>query len=189
MERNQLIEDNVRLVYYAAKKYQRNSPDWEDLVQAGMEGLCTAAARFDPEKGFAFSTYAVSYIKGHMNMYCARCCCGPVRPMRKADGSLVICGYAAGDAPICKDSRTTLLESLPLESDPVEAAERNILAGQALAWIQENVSERDYSIYLLWLGGRSQADAGRSFGLTQVSVGRIVHKVNRMLRDWFQQAG
>mgnify|MGYP002571290141 FL=1 len=60
---NSLIMDNLKLVGHIASKY-RSRPDYNDIVQAGMVGLCEAAMRFDETRGNKFSTYAGSYIHG-----------------------------------------------------------------------------------------------------------------------------
>lgn len=61
--RNLLILRNLRLVYREAVRYRNQALDLADLVQEGCIGLLQAANRFDPERGFRFSTYAVPWIK------------------------------------------------------------------------------------------------------------------------------
>jgi len=61
--RTRLIEANMRLVVNIARSYHSNLIQFEDLVQEGAIGLMTAAERFDPEKGYRFSTYATHWIK------------------------------------------------------------------------------------------------------------------------------
>lgn len=58
-----LIESNLRLVISIAKKYINKGVSFEDLIQAGNEGLIRAADRFDETKGYKFSTYATYWIK------------------------------------------------------------------------------------------------------------------------------
>lgn len=68
-ERNQLIVDNAPLVTSVVKKMYL-SPyayyDKEDMFQQGIFGLMKAVERYDPERGFAFSTYAVPLIQGEI---------------------------------------------------------------------------------------------------------------------------
>ncbi|MBX3118137.1 MAG: RNA polymerase sigma factor RpoD/SigA [Fimbriimonadaceae bacterium] len=61
--RQRLIEANMRLVINIAKSYRSRAVPLEDLIQEGAIGLMQAAERFDPNKGFRFSTYATHWIR------------------------------------------------------------------------------------------------------------------------------
>jgi RNA polymerase primary sigma factor len=61
--RSKLIEKNLRLVIPVAKKYRGMGLPFGDLIQEGNTGLMRAADKFDPEKGFRFSTYATWWIR------------------------------------------------------------------------------------------------------------------------------
>jgi RNA polymerase primary sigma factor len=61
--KQRLIESNMRLVINIAKTYRNRTIPLEDLIQEGAIGLMQAAERFDPDKGFRFSTYATHWIR------------------------------------------------------------------------------------------------------------------------------
>lgn len=61
--KQRLVESNMRLVINIAKAYRSKAIPIEDLIQEGAIGLMHAVERFDPEKGFRFSTYATHWIR------------------------------------------------------------------------------------------------------------------------------
>ncbi|KAL6848748.1 hypothetical protein ACP4OV_021331 [Aristida adscensionis] len=64
--RNKLIKHNLRLVLYAINKYYpdlASDERFDDLCQAGANGLITAIDRFEPKRGFRISTYALFWIR------------------------------------------------------------------------------------------------------------------------------
>ncbi|MBE6716003.1 MAG: sigma-70 family RNA polymerase sigma factor [Ruminococcaceae bacterium] len=65
-ENNALITENIGLVHSCAIRFKGRGVEYEDLFQAGCVGLIKAAAGFDPDKGFRFSTYAVPAILGEI---------------------------------------------------------------------------------------------------------------------------
>lgn len=61
--RLRMVKSNERLVWHVARKYQHKGLDIEDLIAEGMSGLLKGVEKFDPNKGFKFSTYAHWWVR------------------------------------------------------------------------------------------------------------------------------
>jgi RNA polymerase sigma-B factor len=68
--RNQLVNLNIGLVRREAYHWlQRSTESFDDLMQVGSLGLIRAIERFNPDKGYAFSSFATPYIRGEIQHY------------------------------------------------------------------------------------------------------------------------
>lgn len=67
--KNRMMELNLRLVVPTAKRFQRPGMELMDLIEEGNLGLLQAIEKFQPEKGYRFSTYAVYWIEQYIRKY------------------------------------------------------------------------------------------------------------------------
>lgn len=68
MDRNATVVANMGLVHEMAKRFRGRGLDAEDLVNEGAIGLMRAAEKFEPARGFRFSTYAMYWIRQAMQI-------------------------------------------------------------------------------------------------------------------------
>ncbi len=66
MERDELIQKNLRLVHACAHRFEGRGIEYDDLYSAGCVGLIKAVDRFDEALGYKLSTYAVPVILGEI---------------------------------------------------------------------------------------------------------------------------
>ncbi|MBQ7606174.1 MAG: SigB/SigF/SigG family RNA polymerase sigma factor [Firmicutes bacterium] len=67
--RNKIVEDNLYMVEILIRKYMNKGVDYDDLYQVGAMALVNAVERFDPDKGFEFSSFATPTILGEIRKY------------------------------------------------------------------------------------------------------------------------
>ncbi len=119
--RNDIVCSNRHLVTFVSRRYRDCGVPEEDLIQEGTLGLITAAERFQPEKGFRFSTYATWWIR------CAilKAISAYREPMR----------VVSLDAPVGDDDSTCLADLIgdDAEQNPANEVTRHAIRDELLA--------------------------------------------------------
>lgn len=129
--RNRLVEQNLGLVRKVAHQVgSRCSEPFDDLVQVGTIGLIRAIERFELQRGYSFSSFAVPYIRGEMQHYLRDKSSSVRTPRRFAEmsrkGRLVIQQYANENGSLPNDDYVAnTLGISPEEWREVKLAERN----------------------------------------------------------------
>ncbi len=175
--RNKLIEHNLRLVVYIAKRFENTGINIEDLISIGTLGLIKAINTFCSDKNIKLATYASRCIENEILMY-----------IRKTSGKH---SEISIDEPLNVDwDGNELLLSDILGSDE-EPASASIMREEERAAIYEALSsldERERQIIVLRYGleGKeemTQKDVADLLGISQSYISRLEKKIIDRLRD------
>jgi RNA polymerase sporulation-specific sigma factor len=171
-----LIEHNLRLVVYIAKKFDNTSVGVEDLISIGTIGLIKAINTFNPEKNIKLATYASRCIENEILMYLRK------NANRKGEVSF--------DEPLNTDwdgNELLLSDVLGTEEDTVmrpieEDVERSLLAAAINA-----LSPREKQIITLrfGLGGgreQTQKEVADQLGISQSYISRLEKRIISRLK-------
>ena len=171
-----LIEHNLRLVVYIARRFENTGVNLEDLVSIGTIGLIKAVGTFRADKKIKLATYASRCIENEILMY-----------LRKNNGSRVEVSF---DEPLSTDwdgKELLLSDVLGTDSDvvmrPIEAdVDRQMLA-DAVAKL--NPRERDIITMRFGLGGskeQTQKEVADRLGISQSYISRLEKRIILRLR-------
>ena len=175
--RDKLIEHNLRLVVFLAKKYENTRVDLEDLVSIGTIGLIKGINTFSREKNIKLATYASRCIDNEILMY--------LRKTKKMKTEVSIDASLSLDA----DGNELHLEDiLGTDSDIVT---KSIEQDAEKKWMIQEVmrlSPRDRDIIILRYGllghdGLTQKEVADLLGISQSYISRIEKKVIKRLKN------
>lgn len=172
-----LIERNLRLVVYIAKKFENTGTDVEDLISIGTIGLIKAVNTFDPDRGIKLATYASRCIENEILMY-----------IRKNAGKRVDISI---DEPLNVDwdgNELLLSDVLSGDDDEVYGMIEHDEDYRLLHRAVEGLPEREQIIITLrfGLGGgqeRTQAEVAKMLGISQSYISRLEKKILSELRE------
>lgn len=175
--RNKLIEHNLRLVVYIAKRFENTGINIEDLISIGTLGLIKAINTFCSSKNIKLATYASRCIENEILMY-----------IRKISGKH---SEVSIDEPLNVDwDGNELLLSDVLGSDE-EPAAASIMKEEENATIHEAINsldERERQIIVMRYGldGKpemTQKDVADLLGISQSYISRLEKKIISRLHD------
>lgn len=174
--RNKLIEHNLRLVVFLAKKYDNTNTDLEDLVSIGTIGLIKAINTYRLDKNIKLATYASRCIDNEILMY--------LRKIKRKKGEVSFEDSLRYDA----DGNELHLEDvLGTDGDIVtKELDEEIDKNMMLEEIEKlNVRDREIIELRYGLNGKSeltQKDVATILGISQSYISRIEKKVIRRLK-------
>ena len=177
-----LIEHNLRLVVYIARKFENTSVGIEDLISIGTIGLIKAVGTFCPDRGIKLATYASRCIENEILMFIRK------SGNRRCELSL--------DEPLSVDwdgNELLLSDVLGTDGDivmrPMEEDAEQQLLREALARLPER--ERRIVSLRFGLGGRpekTQKEVADLLGISQSYISRLEKRImQRLRRDLLRQ--
>lgn len=177
--RNELIEHNLRLVIYIAKKFDSSGLDMDDLISVGTIGLIKAVKSFDDSKKIKLATYASRCIENEILMQ--------LRKTVRTRGELSL------DEPLNVDWEGNVLllsDVLGTDSDTVGKDLENNEEKNVLLQCFENLSPREKQIVkmrfgLLGTARKTQKEIADIMGISQSYISRLEKKVMAKLKKDF----
>ena len=178
-----LIEHNLRLVVYIARKFENTGVGLEDLISIGTIGLIKAVNTFDPAKKIKLATYASRCIENEILMFLRR------TSRQKLEVSL--------DEPLNTDwdgNELLLSDILGTEGDMVYRSIEDTVERQMLASALSRLSMREKEIMRLrfGLGGgteKTQKEVADIMGISQSYISRLEKRILLRLHKDMVQMG
>lgn len=171
LAKQKLIEHNLRLVVYVAKKFATNDVDVEDLISIGSLGLIKAINSYKSDKNIKIATYASKCIENEILMY-----------LRKISKQKQVVSL---DEPLNIDSEgneLVLFDLLPSDMDcPQEDMEKS--TEKKILWkVINKLSSREREIMILRFGlsggeELTQKEVADNLGISQSYISRLEKKI------------
>ncbi|GIO06517.1 RNA polymerase sigma-E factor [Brevibacillus reuszeri] len=179
--RGMLIERNLRLVVYIARKFENTGINIEDLVSIGTIGLIKAVNTFDPDKNIKLATYASRCIENEILMYLRR--------------NNKIRSEVSFDEPLNIDwdgNELLLSDVLGTENDTIYKNIEDQVDRKLLKKALDKLSERERIIMELRFGlageeEKTQKDVADLLGISQSYISRLEKRIIKRLRKEFNK--
>ena len=175
--KNKLIEHNLRLVVFLAKKYETTGYDIEDLVSIGSIGLIKGINTYKIDKNIKLATYASRCISNEILMH--------IRKNKKSKNDVSLDDTLNYDA---EGNELKLSDVVGTEEDIVDRQFQDKMNREFLANEINNLSKRDKEIMMLRYGLNNtkeytQKEVAEILGISQSYISRIEKKVIRKLKQ------
>lgn len=168
-DENEIFENNIRLAYMVANRYKNYPKEKEDITQIALEGLWTAAKKYDENRS-KFTTFAVSIMSNKINYY--------LRSVKKERESIHLYDKIPG-----KTENIELIDVLSGDDFDIEEIESKIIIQNCLN--DFTLSDKERTILKYWLEGKKQDYIASVLSISQASVSRIVSKIINKLKKRF----
>lgn len=179
--RQKLIEHNLRLVIYVAKKFANSEVDVEDLISIGSLGLIKAINSYKIDKNIKIATYASKCIENEILMY--------LRKISKQKKEVSL------DEPLNVDSEgneLVLFDLIPSEKDCPQEDMEKTTEKQILWKVINKLNAREKEIMLLRFGLNggeelTQKEVADNLGISQSYISRLEKKIVVRIKKEFSK--
>ncbi len=175
--RNKLIEHNLRLVVFLAKKYQTTGYDLEDLVSIGTLGLIKGISTYKIDKNIRLATYASRCITNEILMFIRK------NKNRKGEVSFEDALNYDGDGNELRLEDITGTDEEVVHNEIATKFDKELLKKEL-----DNLPKRDKEIMIMRYGLENtneytQKEVAEKLGISQSYISRIEKKVIRKLKS------
>lgn len=179
--RNSLIEHNLRLVVYIAKKFENSVSDLDDLISIGSLGLIKAVNSFKPDKDIKLATFASRCIENEILMH--------LRKYNKLRREVSL------DEPINVDSEGNILMLADILGSENEAMYKNMEEKTNMKLLDEafsRLNNKEKDILKLRFGvygvkKKTQKEIAEELGISQSYISRLEKRIIEKLRKDIEQ--
>lgn len=180
--RDKLIEHNLRLVVYIAKKFETSGIDLEDLISIGSIGLIKAVKTYSADKNIKLATYASRCIENEILMQ--------LRKNTRIKNEISL------DEPLSSDgegNELLLADILPIDEESVSKNIETSAEKQVLMEVISKLDEREQLIMQLRFGllgkeEKTQKEVADLMGISQSYISRIEKKILAKLRKKLEKS-
>lgn len=178
--RNMLIERNLRLVAYIARKYCSMERDMDDLISIGTIGLIKAVDSFDESKGIRLASYASRCIENELLMH--------MRATKKTARDVYLYDSIGSDK---EGNEISLMDIIEYEDEDVtERLTREQHLQSLGGFMEESLTDREKEIICLRYGldgkgERAQREVAQRFHISRSYVSRIEKKALGKLKKCY----
>ena len=178
--RNQLIERNMRLVAYIAKKYQQSGVEMEDLISIGTIGI-KGVDSFREDKKIRLATYCARCVENEILMY--------LRSVKKTARDVYLFDTIGSDK---EGNEINLFDVLEYEEEDIaDRLTRKEHIGKLEQYMEQTLTPREKEILCLRYGiqakeQKTQREIAEIYQISRSYVSRIEKKALKKLRDRYE---
>lgn len=179
-EQKKLVEDNLALVHHIMKQIPYVKESYEDYYQCGVYGLCLAASRYDETQG-EFSTYAGTYINGHIRRHYREFETGLIKPPRDviyAENRTGMPEYVYTDGLKHDDEKESFYgDNLYIQPD----FQNDIVCEIGFGELLKHLHPRERNLLELRSKGINQRDIAKKLNYSQSYVSRLLKNIKEKM--------